>query len=74
MGVNGELPPIQKSPVTLSAVSQRREVLYSPYEQDLAKEHPHGYQKDVCGRRGDPKDYSHSRAGFLDPGTMDVLG
>lgn len=67
-------PPIQNSPMTLSAMSQRREMPYSPYEQDLAKEHPPSYQKDVWGCKGDPRDYGHPKVGFLDPGTTDVLG
>ena len=47
---------------------------YSPYEHDLAKEHPRGYQKDVLGHRVDPQDNGYLRTGFLNLGTMDILG
>lgn len=66
-------PPNQNSPVTLSAMSQRKETPYSPHEHDLAKEHPRGYQKDVSGHRVDPKDSGYLRTGFLNLGTMDIL-
>lgn len=67
-------PPNQNSPVTLSAMSQRKEMPYSPHEHDLAKEHPCGYQKDFFGHRVDPKESGYLRTGLLNLATTDISG
>ena len=66
--------PNQNPQVTSSAIIQRMEAHYRQWEHDTAKEHPHSYQKDVLGDRADPKVCSHPKTGFLNLGTIDILG